>query len=196
MLATEPVKWLYSLIYTRHGFASLASVHAQPEPLTRALTSSADDPQALRQAYDSYALSREPQAFISLLNGDTQIPASWLLKYHLEQGERLSIQALDEVYRALPLLTLWPARLHFLQSMAYLPVPDAHKLSTYVFVKTHLTDENKFVRAWSYHGYYYLARQFPEYRSEFNDCAEMAMMDEAPSVLTRLRKLLKQGFDA
>ncbi len=57
-----------------------------------------------------------------------------------------------------------------------------------------LEDDNKFVRAWAYNGFYELAKQYPEYRTEAGQLFEMALRDEAASVKARVRNVMKQGF--
>ncbi len=57
-----------------------------------------------------------------------------------------------------------------------------------------LTDHNKFVRAWSYNGFFELSRQHSEYLDETKQFFQMTMRDEAPSVKARIRNIMKTGF--
>jgi len=60
-----------------------------------------------------------------------------------------------------------------------------------IFLRVCLLDNNKFVRAWAYKGFYELAVQYPKETRQF---FEMAMRDEAPSVKSRIRNIMKKGF--
>ncbi len=61
--------------------------------------------------------------------------------------------------------------------------------SVVTFLRVGLQDKNKFVRAWSYSGFYLLGQQYPEYQDEAKAYIVAAMQDEAPSVQARLRQL-------
>jgi hypothetical protein len=61
-----------------------------------------------------------------------------------------------------------------------------------LFLRTCLADENKFVRAWAYNGFYLLSQQYPEYQQETEQFFAMAMRDEAASVKARIRNILKK----
>ena len=123
-----------------------------------------------------------------------QAAASWLLKRYLESGKQIHQKQIKTIYLQLPQLAHWQAKLHILQCMSHLPIDSESKDSIYPFVRRHLSDDNKFVRAWSYHGMYELARQHPEYHNETQQYFDMALHDEAPSVRARIRNLLKQGY--
>jgi hypothetical protein len=123
-----------------------------------------------------------------------QAAASWLLKRYLESGQKLNQKQIKTIYSRLPLLEHWQAKLHILQCMSYMPIDKETIDCVYPFLRTHLTDDNKFVRAWSYHGFYELARQHPEYYDETRQYFDMALQDEAPSVRARIRNIFKQGF--
>ncbi|WP_448250543.1 hypothetical protein [Thalassotalea agariperforans] len=75
-----------------------------------------------------------------------------------------------------------------------MPITDAYSRSVYNFLIITLTDQNKFVRAWTYNGLYELSKQHPEYIKEAKQFFEMAMRDEAPSVKARIRNIMKKGF--
>ena len=121
----------------------------------------------------------------------TEKGASWLLKHHLEnQGD---VPA-DEVYKRLSKLRKWQSKLHILQCIPYLPIAADDRQNVQVFLRSCLTERNKFVRAWAYNGFHQLARQYEEYREETEQFLRMAMSDEAPSVQARVGNILKQGF--
>ncbi len=115
--------------------------------------------------------------------------ASWLLKHHLESGGSLAPAQVESVIESLDTQTDWETRLHMLQSLPYLDVVVKHKQRLKQFLDECHKDDNKFVRAWALSGLHQLANQHPEYRDEVLTWIERAMVDEAPSVKARLRKL-------
>jgi hypothetical protein len=75
-----------------------------------------------------------------------------------------------------------------------MPIGDADRIEVETFLRQTLNDSNKFVRAWSYNGFYQLARHFPQYREEAEAIFEMALRDEAASVKARVRNIIRAGF--
>ncbi|MGK7926108.1 MAG: hypothetical protein AB4290_12845 [Spirulina sp.] len=120
--------------------------------------------------------------------------ATWLLKAWLDKGNNLKSEQIAKLFSSLDILEHWEAKLHLLQSLPFLPIAHSQKQQVEGFLRTTLPDRNKFVRAWSYNGFYELARQYPEYQEETEQFLEMAMRDEAASVKARIRKLVKKGF--
>ncbi|ABD81565.1 hypothetical protein [Saccharophagus degradans] len=125
---------------------------------------------------------------------DLQKGATWLLKKHLERNHRLSTAQIATIYQLVSNLNGWEAKLHILQSMAYMPVGEKEKQGVEVFLRNCLISDNKFVRAWAYNGFYELALQYPAYKTEVKKFLDMAMKDEAASVKARVRNILKRGF--
>ena len=125
---------------------------------------------------------------------DLETGATWLLKRHLQLGGRLSAAETTELFELAPGLQAWEARLHLLQSMLYLRIVEAEREKVEAFLRCSLQDDNKFVRAWAYGGFYELAKQYPAYRDEAQQLFELALRDEAPSVKARIRNVMKQGF--
>ncbi|MEH8017964.1 hypothetical protein MN202_12005 [Rheinheimera muenzenbergensis] len=123
-----------------------------------------------------------------------EIGATWLLKAWLEAGNRLTARQIAKIYPALNHLQHWQAKLHLLQSMSYMPISEADSIHVYHFLRLTLTDQNKFVRAWAYHGFYLLSSQHSKYLNETKQYFQMALRDEAPSVKARIRNISKTGF--
>jgi len=98
------------------------------------------------------------------------------------------------VYKSLGTQEHWEAKLHILQSLPYLPIAERNRKAVEAFLRLTLTDANKFVRAWSYNGFYELARQHPKYQAETEQFFQMAMRDEAASVKARIRNIMKKGL--
>ncbi|NOX92931.1 MAG: hypothetical protein GXP18_10930 [Gammaproteobacteria bacterium] len=120
--------------------------------------------------------------------------ATWLLKRYLENENRLMDTEIAKIYDHLSILTQWESRLHILQCFPFMPILKSRKKKVESFLRDCLLDNNKFVRAWAYNGFYELAVQYPEYKKEACQFFEMAMRDEAPSVKSRIRNILKKGF--
>lgn len=129
-----------------------------------------------------------------LTDADTQRGASYLLKQWLSNGGSLSAANIRKIHQCLPIVEDWQALLHLLQSAEHLPVGNAEKSAVEFVLRRHLTHPNTFVRAWAYHAFYWLARQYPEYRRDAEQFLNMAMADEPASVKARVRHLQKQGF--
>ena len=83
---------------------------------------------------------------------------------------------------------------HILQCLPYLAIPKKDKDKVQRFLRKCLVEDNKFLRAWAYNGFYELAVQYPEHVEETKQFFEMAMRDEAPSVKARIRNMMKKGF--
>ncbi len=129
-----------------------------------------------------------------LANVSLQKGATWLLKRHLENKNRLTDAEIAEIYDRLKIMAQLESRLHILQCLPFIPVMKSRKKKVESFLRACLLDNNKFVRAWAYNGFYELAVQYPEYKKETRQFFEMAMRDEAPSVKSRIRNIMKKGF--
>lgn len=134
-------------------------------------------------------------AMLKLLGiAECQKGASWLLKAYLEKTQSISKKQTTQLINKLVELRYWESKLQVLQSLGYLEIEEKSKLKVEHFLRSTLTDNNKFVRAWSYNGFYELAKQYPEYKTETLEFFEMAMRDEPASVKARIRNILKKGF--
>lgn len=122
---------------------------------------------------------------------ELQAGASWLLKAWLADGGQLSARDTAVLFQSLSGLQHWSARLHGLQCLAYLTIPDASEKPLERFLRQHLTHENKFVRAWAYNGFALLSRKNPDFSKEAESLFEMALRDEAASVKARIRQFRK-----
>ncbi len=154
---------------------------------------SADD---IRVIYKSHhAMPDFSSTVIKLLKESVyQKAATWLLKTWLESGNKLDNSQIKVIYGFLNKLDHWEAKLHVLQSMPFMPIEKTERKNVENFLRITLTDHNKFVRAWSYNGFYELATQHSEYVNETKQFFEMAMRDEAASVKARIRNIMKKGF--
>ncbi len=120
---------------------------------------------------------------------------TWLLKAALEANGKIEPLTISRIYSNLATLENWQQKLHILQCMEYMPVANPDKKPVEYFLRQCLCDDNKFVRAWAYSGFYYMATQHEEFQPEAIHFFELALKDEAASVKARVRKLKKQGFN-
>jgi len=146
--------------------------------------------------YDRYC--REPSFVSEIIELTKQQPlqsgTTWLLKRHMENTGVLDAAAINEVCQLLPKLVHWEAKLHVLQCLPSMPIPEVHKTGVETFLRKCLEDDAKFVRAWAYNGFYELAVQYPEYQDEASRLLDDALGHEPASVQARIRKVLKKGF--
>ena len=154
---------------------------------------SADD---IRVIYESYfEVASFTDSIVNLTKSESyQNGSTWLLKAWLENGNRLEPSQIRKIYNLLDELYHWETKLHILQSIPFMPIENSDKKHVDRFLRITLIDTNKFVRAWSYNGFYELSKQHPEYTSEVKQFFEMAMRDEAPSIKARIRNIMKKDF--
>ncbi len=132
---------------------------------------------------------------IELLQNEAQQKgASWLLKRHLENGNKIEAGEIAVIYGLLPELVQWEARLHILQCIKFMKIAESETKQVELFLRGCLAETNKFIRAWAYNGFYVISVQYPEYKTETKQFFEMAMRDEAPSVKARIRNIMKDAF--
>lgn len=146
-----------------------------------------------------YQACKDREAFpdeliAALSDTEYQAAASWLLKAWLQDERKIETHQAGAVLACLNDLQQWQAKLHILQCLPFMEIGSDHKTAVEYFLRQTLADSNKFVRAWSYNGFYILACQFPEYRDEVREFFRLAMQDESASVKARIRNVQKQGF--
>lgn len=127
-------------------------------------------------------------------SSELQKGATWLIKRYLEEGHKIEATISSVLFDLLPKLEHWQSKLHILQCLPYLKIGNNAKHNVYVFLQQCLIDDNKFVRAWAYNGFYVISLQYREYIQETKLFFDMAMRDEAPSVKARIRNIVKKGF--
>ncbi len=157
------------------------------------------DGKSVSEIGDIYTYHYHESSFVSeiiTLTGMDKLQkgATWLLKRYLENENELSKSEINSIYKNLGAIEQWESKLHILQSLPFMPIGKLQKNKVEAFLRKCLVDNNKFVRAWAYNGFYELAVQYPEYKKETKQFFEMAMRDEAPSVKSRIRNIIKKGF--
>ncbi|RZM83398.1 hypothetical protein C3B51_07175 [Pseudoalteromonas rubra] len=123
-----------------------------------------------------------------------QAGATWLLKHYLHASGAIKEKDVALLFSRLSTIKDWQAKLHLLQCLPYLPISKNDKQAVDSFLRACISADNKFVRAWSYQGFYELALRHCEYRPEVQQLLACALQDEAPSVKARVKQLTKKGF--
>jgi hypothetical protein len=146
---------------------------------------------AIKAIYDEYCQSPDTSAVLidCLNNPKLQRAASWLVKYHIEQGNALPATLLAALDKQIPFAQDWQTRLHILQILPTLPMKALNKITLERFLRVCLADEHKFVRAWAYSNFYLFAQVHEELKDEANDFIRLAMQDETSSVKARIRQV-------
>ncbi len=129
-----------------------------------------------------------------IANESLQQGTTWLMKRYLEDDNKMSKSEIAAVFQKFGAIEHWESKLHLLQSLPFMPIEKSQKKKVEYFLRDCLTDNNKFVRAWAYNGFHQLAIQHPEYVKETKEFFAMAIRDEAPSVKSRIRNIMKKGF--
>jgi len=121
-----------------------------------------------------------------------QIGVTWLLKRYLEKQGTVSPLDVVRIYQQFPGVADWEARLHLLQSVPHLPIACQQKQTVAMFLRAGLESDKKFVRAWSYSGFFDLSAQHEEFENEMIDLVTYALAHEPASIQARLRQVLKK----
>lgn len=124
----------------------------------------------------------------------SQRGATWLLKYAFQHGEaKLSRAQCARHLASIAAFSHWETRLHFLQYLEHLTIPDEAGAALQAFILDALGAENRFLRAWAYFGLALHAERFPDHEREAIDRLNGAMAREtAGSVKVRIRKALER----
>ncbi len=151
-----------------------------------------DTLEAIADAYP--ATADQIQLLCELATSDytrLQSASTWLLKRMLADGSALSPAQTELVLAVLLRECHWEARLHVLQMMGDLWVPDSMLPKLWNALRDQLKDTNKFIRAWAYFGAAVIADQHPAYRDNVLALLAKGAMEEAASVRARLRWIRK-----
>ncbi|MHA7775755.1 hypothetical protein [Roseibium sp. M-1] len=125
---------------------------------------------------------------------DCQRSATWLLKHHFDgKGQTLSETQTRDHLAHLAQVTDWQARLHVLQYLEHLALPQDAEIVLSAFVDDAIASKNKLVRAWAYYALALLACRYPERKHQALTVLRQAgEMETAGSVKVRLRKALEK----
>jgi len=120
--------------------------------------------------------------------------ATWLLKHAFEHGSlKLSKEQSARHLSGVSGFSHWETRLHLLQYLEHLTIPDEAEATLQGFVRNALEADNRFLRAWAYFGLALHAERFPAHEPEAIDRLKQAMaLETAGSVKVRIRKALER----
>ena len=125
-----------------------------------------------------------------IYNDETiQTRAAYLLKQIAQNGFRFKEEHLIVLFGSLSEMTPWLSKLHVCQMLQYVPIPDESATNLVWFLERNLLDENRFLRAWSYNGFYELAKQHSRYIDYAIEQLERGEMEKAASVKARIRNV-------
>ncbi len=134
--------------------------------------------------------------FSLLLIASLEIPnaqpaVTWLIKNRFKQFNFTEPQC-EEIILSLSIMQGWEAQLHILQVLELISLTEKTKQPLEQSLRKLIISDNKFVRAWSYYGFYLFADKFEEYRQEVSEFLALGLKDEPASVTARIRKANKQ----
>jgi len=119
-----------------------------------------------------------------------QVASTWLLKRWNELGFAFTPAQSRRIVKLLGAVTAWEAKLHLLQTLPGLVIPGPHAEALHTVLRQLLTEENKLVRAWTYHGLFVLGEQHYTYREDMSQLLANGQSDSAASVRARIRNIL------
>jgi hypothetical protein len=120
-----------------------------------------------------------------------QIKATALMKRLAENETRFTRPQLAAIFDSLAEVTHWQAKLHLCQMLQHVEIPEGLGTKVVWFLERCVSEENKFLRAWAYNGFYELAKQRHEYYDYAIDQLERAQKEKSAAVKARLRNIAK-----
>lgn len=132
-------------------------------------------------------LLRDLCGLLDALDAKTQIASSWLLRRYLEAGAALPAEETEMALSLLLRESAWQAKLHMLQALERLTLSSDLAADLWLALQIGTEDDNKFIRAWSYHGLAVIAEGHAGYRDEALAALAVGEGDAAASVRARIR---------
>jgi hypothetical protein len=120
-----------------------------------------------------------------------QIRATWLLKRLAEEKATFKTAHLIAVFDSVSTLVHWEARLHICQMLQHITIPTGCEKKLAGFLARCADEDNRFVRAWAYSGFYELAKQHPKYREYAMEQLDRGDSEKSAAVKARIRNIRK-----
>jgi hypothetical protein len=120
-----------------------------------------------------------------------EVSCSWVLKHHVDQGEMLSSDQVDQLVKKMAGLRFWESRLHLLQIIPNVSLTPAHAEQLEPSIRPLLFADKKFVKAAAFTAYFEIVTLIPELQHEFRLICEDALEKASASVNVRIRRVLK-----
>ncbi|MBO6739130.1 MAG: hypothetical protein JJ916_04645 [Phycisphaerales bacterium] len=130
---------------------------------------------------------------------DHQDGATWLFKHAIDEGdlrpEAIAPEHIEAMCAALDDLGTWPSRLHALQILTVVPIPDSCTEPVESFARACMGSKKTFVRAWAYSALFAATHSDPIKHANTIKLLESTLNDNsAPaSVKARIRNTLKSS---
>lgn len=121
---------------------------------------------------------------------DLQKATTWLIKHHYDNRKILPHILTEKLLSNCLTIENWEAKLHLLQIFPRFKLTETSTPILEKFIRNCLTDQNKFVRAWAYNGFYELTKYIPELKTEVQLICEIAMETESASIKSKVKKIL------
>lgn len=142
----------------------------------------------------SQKLLRHLVSFAETAEGVAQVvAATWLLKRYQEAGAQFPEPVVVRLLELLSAVDPWKSRLHLLQMLPGLPIPDSCAAQLKKSLMGWMLHRNLFVRSWANSGLHRLASLYPKYRRQIVPLLDRAKNEESASVRARLRQLPELG---
>lgn len=125
-------------------------------------------------------------------SGNAQVAGAWMVKQHLDDGGFLDELEIERWIASFQNADIWTSYLLMLQGLSHLPIPPQSRGMAELFIRRCLEMENKFIRAWAYHNFYHLSRQYLDLKKEADSLMEVGLETEAASVRASIRKALRK----
>ena len=129
-------------------------------------------------------------ATIYVKEKDLQKTTTWLIKHHYDNGHILPDSLTEKLLAVCKDVENWEAKLHLLQLLSKFKLTKKSIITVEDFVRKCLADDNKFVRAWAYHGLYELTKYIPEMKLEVELLCQRAMETESAAIKSKVRKII------
>uniref|UniRef100_UPI00404B1471 hypothetical protein n=1 Tax=Fulvivirga sp. TaxID=1931237 RepID=UPI00404B1471 len=115
---------------------------------------------------------------------------TWLIKHHVDEGNRLNESQTNKVLSKINELEYWESLLHLLQLIPtmHLTPKDAKSIEHRILLL--MDSEKKFVKAAAYDAYFEIVKIFPQLKNEFYKRCELAIQTESASIRSKVKKLV------
>jgi hypothetical protein len=133
----------------------------------------------------------EKIVFLAEQEKDLQKAATWLIKHHYDLRNELPQKIINQLLVMCNDLESWEAQLHVLQLLPFVAIAQDYMQIVEYFVRTSLQSKHKFVRAWTFQGFFEIVKIIPEYAQELYRLCQEALPTESASVQSKLRKVIR-----
>ena len=120
-----------------------------------------------------------------------QTASTWLIKAALENAEKVPPEVTSKLLTDKTSFSHWEARLHFLQSIQFLGVPESELKDLRLFIAQCEDDKKTLVQVWALDAFVRLAVTDLSLTDETERKIQSALNHKAASMRARARNLLK-----